>query len=281
MLRDSCTSSLSSSRDEWEEILEEVKLGESGGYPKEPLIVNELENNFDPDVFMTQRVRRDSRITENKRRGIIAAKMKIMIDEYKVRRQSLELFVTQIDELYGCWYPKKGNNSSYHQANGDAWGSSSSGNEKLEANGSNQGRSSSVDANFAGGAEQSFPALPGYQKIDQHPQPSSSASQPGTKHGKHAMTSGNTTHDTETSSKNIIAKKRKRSTSISKTSDASTEPDPKRRSKKKVSASTVDDPTTSLNARRISVDKTQKRKPFDEKMKEITALNKEVYYLEH
>lgn len=140
---------MSSSRDEWEEILKEVELGESGGYPKEPLIVNELENYFDTDVLMTQRVRLDSRITENNWRGIIAAKMKIMIDEYKVRRQSLELFVIQIDELYGCWYPKKGNNPSYHQANGDPWGSSSSGDEKFEANGTNQGRSSSVNDNFA------------------------------------------------------------------------------------------------------------------------------------
>ncbi|TGO38711.1 hypothetical protein BHYA_0069g00310 [Botrytis hyacinthi] len=208
MLRNHCTSSLSSSRDEWEEIIEEVKLAESGGYPREPLIVNELENYFDPDIYVAQGVRRDSRITENKWRRIIAAKMKVIIDEYKVRRQSLELFVTQIDELYACWYPKKGNNSSYYQANRDSWGSFSSGNEKFEANGSSRGRSRSVDNKFAAGAGQS---PPGYQRIDQHPQPSSSASQTGTKHGKHAMTSGSTTHDTETSGKNFIAKKRKRS----------------------------------------------------------------------
>ncbi|TGO20598.1 hypothetical protein BPAE_0283g00100 [Botrytis paeoniae] len=113
MLRDACRSSLSSSGDEWEEIMEEVRLADNGGYSKEPLIVNELENYFDPDISVTQR------------RKIIAAKMKIMIDEYKVRRQGLELFVTQIDELYASWYPKKGKESPYLQANGDAWGSSS------------------------------------------------------------------------------------------------------------------------------------------------------------
>ncbi|THV52732.1 hypothetical protein BGAL_0070g00130 [Botrytis galanthina] len=215
-----------------------ISRGESGGYPKEPLIVNELENYFDTDVLMTQRVRRDSRITENKWRGIIAAKMKIMIDEYK-----------------------KGNNSSYHQANGDPWGSSSSGDEKFEANGSNQGRSSSVNDNFAAEVGQC------YQKINQHPQPSLFASQTGTKHGRHTMTSGSTTYDTETTSKNIIAKKRKQSTLISETSDASTEPKPKHRSGKNIPTSTVDDPMTSLNARSMSMDKTQKRMPFDEKMK--------------
>ncbi|KAF7886481.1 hypothetical protein EAF00_010584 [Botryotinia globosa] len=194
--------------------------------------------------------------------------MKIMIDKYRARRQSLKLFVTQIDELYGCWSPKKGNSSSYYQANGHPCGSSSSGDEKFEANGSDQGRSSSGHDNFAAGAGHSLPSC---RQKNQLPQPSLSASQTGTKHGKHTMTSGSTTHDTETSGKKIIAKKRKQSTL----------PKAKRCSRKNVSTSTVDDPMTSLNARRISIDKPQKKKPFNEKMEEIIALNKEVYYIEH
>ncbi|TGO83256.1 hypothetical protein BPOR_0675g00050 [Botrytis porri] len=214
---------------------------DNGGYPKEPLIVNELENYFDPDIFVTQRVRQDSRITENKWRGTITAKMKIMIDEYKVRRQGLELFVTQMDESYACWYTKKGKNSSYSQATGDAWGSGSE------------------NDNIAAGVGQS---LLGYRQMNQHPQPSSSASQTETKHGNHSLTCGGTTHATETSSKNTITKKRKRSTSISETSDASTKPKSKRHSENNVSASTIDNPMTSLNAGRVSIDKPQKKKAF-------------------
>ncbi|TGO45129.1 hypothetical protein BOTNAR_0697g00030 [Botryotinia narcissicola] len=262
-LRDACSSSLSPSRDEWEEIMEEVRSAESGGCPREPLIINELDNYFDPDIFMTWRIRRESRITENKWKGIIAAKMKIMIDEYKVRRQG------------------KGNNSSYNQANGGPWGSSRLGDEKFKANGSKQGRSSSANDNSAAGAGQPLSAFPSYQQINKYPQSSSSTTKTATKHGKHAMTPGSTTHDAETSSKNTISKKRKQSTLISKTSDASTEPKPKRCSGKNVSTSTVDDPMTSLNARRTKIDKTQKKRPFDKKMKEIIALTKEVYYLEH
>ncbi|TGO44679.1 hypothetical protein BCON_0476g00040 [Botryotinia convoluta] len=219
VLRSDCRSSLSPSRDEWGEIMEEVRLADNGGYPKEPLTANELENYFDPDIFVTQRVRRDSRITENKWRGIIAAKMKIMIDEYK--------------------YPKKGKDSPYFQANGDAWDSSSE------------------DDNIAAGVGQS---LPGYQQMNQNQQPSSSSSKAGTSNstesanrqqGHHSISSDSTIHDTETSSKNTIVKKRKRSTSISETSDASTEPESKRRSGKNASTPTVDDPTTSLNVRRM------------------------------
>ncbi|KAF7945739.1 uncharacterized protein EAE97_004777 [Botrytis byssoidea] len=270
-LRDACSSSLSSSRDKWEEIMEEVRSAESGGYPREPLIINELENYFDPDIFMTQRVRRESRITENKWLGIIAAKMKIMINEYKVRRQGVELFVAQIDELYACWYPKKGNNTSYNQANGDPWGSSRSGMRIPR------------QMEVIKGDQAQWMRTPRQEpdNINKHPQPSSSTTQTVTKHGKYAMTSSSTTHDTETSSKNTISKKRKQSTLISETSDASTESKPKRCSGKNVSTSTVDDPTTSLNARRTIFDKTQKRKPFDKKMKEIIAMSKEVYYLEH
>ncbi|TGO20599.1 hypothetical protein BPAE_0283g00110 [Botrytis paeoniae] len=95
--------------------------------------------------------------------------------------------------------------------------------------------------------------------MDRHPQPSCSASQTGSKHANHSLSSGSTSHGTETSSKNTIVKKRKRSTSISETNDASTEPEPKRRSGKNVSTSTVDDPTTSLNARKMSMDKTHKK----------------------